>query len=376
MSNAGIHSKDIALKKQSLHDETKGLDMKNIQLAELGLIDPPPDEAWSKNDKPAPLELPPKRKFDLPEGCKAHGDEPLQIRYITDMDWAAFTLNLLTAVILFCLMFFVISFKTHNPVARVGIPLSVIWVAVICLYGHLWTTVKGLQAKLYLDYVVRELIIYPKGFHWTSWFSRDQGIAIDFQKHEVINTNGTDEPKMDATTQDGYQTAAEVTIIYNWREDGLNRSLKFKEPEEIRVAIREWVEARWSDIAGCNSYETLLYYKAEVKAWIDNLLGGDEHLSPLEEKTGTEIKLIMGNFSLTGESQKTFDAKARLGLIREETKKLVDDCDVKPNVAFEGTQVALDLIEKTVNIQKYEGIPERVHTFAPGSGFAITGKGK
>jgi len=353
------------------------MNMSNCALAEAGLIDTPPEEAFTKKRK---LVLPPKeRLMEPPPGCESYKEKPLSVRYQNSLDWTALVLNLLTAMILSCVMFFSISYKTHNPMFRVALPLTIVFVVATCIFKRLWVSVDGLQAKFYLDCIFRELIIYGQGFNFTTWFSKDQGREIDYQKHVKVGEDG-DKGKtksFEGKTLDGYDTAVQMTVTTNLLDtpEAVCHSLKYKSIEEINTAISAWIEARWSDITGLNHYEVILENKSEVIAWLENLLGGDSYRSSLEVNTGSVVTLRAGNIGLTGESQKTYEAKTRLELIEEQTAKL-RALGITPDAALEGAQIALKLIDKTVNEQKYSGIPDGVHTFAPGGAFAVTGKGK
>lgn len=335
------------------------------------------------NNNPPPPELvfPKDRKFKAPKGCTAYEEPALTLRYVTDKDWTAFTFNLLSATFAFVLIHILFRIKSTNPMLTIAIPLASIWIAIVYFHNHLWVNVDGLQAKIYVDmFFSKKMIVYLQGGHFTAWSSKDQTNDVDFQKHETIETDGTKEKTLNFQTQDGYQLAANVTIVYNRRAgiEAMSKSLKFKRTEEIRTLIKAWVQAKLSDLGGCNSYETIIYYKPSVTAWAANLFGGEGQISLLEQKTGTNVlNPVVNNLDLDEESKKTFNAKARLSVMREETKLLHDDCGVTSDEAFIGTQVALNLVQRVVSTQEYKGIPEGVTTFAPGNaGIAIGGGSK
>jgi hypothetical protein len=312
-------------------------------------------------------------------------DTPLPVRYVKDIDLLALLFNVASLVFVFTSLYFaivgiyIIKGIPAQPIISIALPSAVVWILLVVFHRRLGTSVQARKGKAYLDLLFRNsIIVYLQGFHFTSWTSAEQPDEIDFQKHEVIEMKTDDGSELRFQSADGYEMVIEVTIFFNRLEgpEYLGRSLKYqlKEVKELAAAA---VVSRIGDLVGSNSYQALLSNKAQAANFVAMSFGGEGVLSDFEKGIGYTLRNpILKSINTAAESTVTRNALAKLDVMKDKTKELVNDCKVTPDEAFRGTQVALGMIDQTVNTQEYKGIPAGVRTFAPGNaGIAIGNRG-
>jgi len=325
-------------------------------------------------DPPADLVKPSLEKPEPP----ATWDTPLLIRYVNHIDMEALCFNLVSVLACFAVFILAVGQLTANRAAVFAIPASLCWILIVILRIHLWTSVDARKAGVWLDYLnSKRLVIYTQGFHFTPWTSREQVDEIDFQKHEAISMKKTEKTEIRFETNDGYEMAAEVVIFYNLRDgaDAMSRALKY-EDDEIKAFIKAVVIERLTDLGGCNSYESLLYYKAEAARWLAMTFEGESKLSQFEIGLGIALRNpILESLDLTDESKKTFGVRAKIEVITDGIKSLKREAGLSADEANLAAQAAEGIL--TRNVQTYQGIPQGAKVVALGDhGIAIAAKGR
>lgn len=327
-----------------------------------------------KAPPPKPV-YPEPKEFPIPDGCFDYIDKPLKVRYVVGMDLLALVANIITAVSIFGLVSFVIGRKTSNPMATVAIPLALVWVLVVIFRNRLWTRVDARKAHVFLNNLSRNIIVYPQGFHFTSWFSTKEPDEVDFQKHEIISAERKNGEEIRFPSKDGYGMFAEINILFKRRDgqEGLSRSLKFP-LSDIKTWLKAVVVKQFSDVGGHNSYETLLYYKAEIAAWAAKIFGGDDKVSPFEIELGISVKdPVVKNLDLDDESRRIFSTKAKVGVIADGIREF-RGLDVNPDEAAIMAQVAQGAATRVIHT--YQGVPQGARVVALGdAGIAISDRG-
>ncbi len=292
----------------------------------------------------------------------------------------ALSFNIGSVLFCFAVIMLAIRMFTTNPVFVWSVSASVCWVLIVILRTRLWGFADARQASVYLDYLRSgRITVYTQGFYFTPWTSRKQVDQIDFQKHEIISLKKEDGTMVRFQTNDGYEMAAEITIFYNLRdgEEALSRSLKF-EDGEIKSLTKAAVVSRLTDLGGCNSYESLLYYKSEAAKWLANTFGGESTLSLFEKGLGISLRNpILDSLDLTEESKKTFGVKAKIEVINDGIKSLKrrSGAGLSSDEASLAAQAAEGNLTRIVHT--YQGVPQGAKVVALGDqGIAIAAKGK
>ncbi|MCX6715888.1 MAG: hypothetical protein NT077_02590, partial [Candidatus Taylorbacteria bacterium] len=180
----------------------------------------------------------------------------------------------------------------------------------------------------------------------------------------------------------GFDIELDLLSMFARRDspEALARSLKYTLPE-LKDLIWANIKMNLTNLGGQNSYQSLLYYKADAIAWIANIFAGDGRLSLFEQQTGTTITSPLAtNMGLTDETQKIFATGARIEVIVKGTDALVKAIgggNPTPAARMEAARIAQAAEgAATRTIHTYEGIPEGATTVALGdSGIAIAAKG-
>ena len=339
-------------------------------------------------NKPLPpeLEKPPKRRVLPPRpGSKPNPDKSIGVRIVTDYELDALLFNIATMVVMFVTLSIGLRNIKPNPsldgFLANTIPLIAIWIFFFFTVKKWGTNVDSREAKVYLNYLrPRLMIAYLQGFHFTTWCSKIQEDPISFQKDQKIAAKKANNTEIKIRSQDGYDMYVDIYFLYNRRDtmEGLSKSLRYRDDE-----IREWalavVSERLSDLAGCNSAETLIYYKTKVIRWVGLIFGGERVISDFEDQTGTDINNpVLEVIDLTPEAQKIFSTRSRIAMVNEGIKALREaNPDMHVNEASRTAQAAEGIATREIKTFEAEGL-ENAQTVVLGgdSGFAVTGREK
>ncbi len=335
---------------------------------------------------PPKLKLPPKvKRKQPPAGCRLSPDKPLEVRMVNGIDVDSLLFNILTVVGIFVILSIGLRFIKHDPSVdrflTVTIPLVAVWVFILLNVKKFGANVESRQAKIYLDYLrPGKIIAYLPGFHFTTWCSRIQEGPVSFQKHEKIAAKRASNSEIKFRSQDGYEMYADVTILYNRRDDldALRKSLRYFDDE-----IKDWtlavVSERISSLAGRNSCETLIYHKGKVIEYVGSMFGGEGVISDFEDQVGTDVKNPVAEvFDLTPEAQKIYSTRAKIDVINAGIKALRKaNPDMHVNEASRTAQAAEGIATREIKTFEAEGLGNAQTVVLGGdSGFAVTGKEK
>ncbi len=316
---------------------------------------PPLNLTYTDDDAIPPEEMPP--------GSKPYKLEPLDVDYIIGRDWKSLLTNALWAIVIFLISFLFLVKKVHFSYTWASaVSLCIISTLAALAFERLYTTVESRQGKFFLDLLTGEMKVYGLGFKFTTWHSRHEVEEIEFQKHEVIVASKKDGTEVIFPTQDGkIEMFSEFKLWFQRVEtrDALGNSLNY-EIEEIQDMVLARLARRLSDVGGKHSYESLLYYKADLVKHAGSIFATRKNRSQWEVELGINVTDI--NFTridLTDESRKFVNMRAVGEMVESITKEHSDELDVHPETAYQGALAITGAVPqtRTTNVVKVEGIP-------------------
>lgn len=263
-----------------------------------------------------------------------------------------------------------------NPQLEIVIPLSFVLVITLAFIERLWTKVKGREGAVYLDNLLtRELIVYMKGFHFTSWFFSNESDTQDFKRQEIMEADQEKKTGIVMVTKDGYEVVISLRLMFSLgsRPEDLCKSLRYNR-DDLKNWIWSYTVGSLSDLMGCNDYATLLANKADIATWLANLFCGTGNVSPLEDETGTDIKnpILLG-LNPTEESLKLFEIQARNKAIAEGIEGFIAaGADPKEAAIMAQTSAGT----ATREIRTFQGFPDGATVIALDSGAAAAAANK
>lgn len=315
-------------------------------------------------------------------GSEVVVEQPLPIRYVTsdNKDVVSLAINTISAILLAGTLWLIFSKITRYPVITIGLPLAILWIALVAFHNKLWVSVDEQQAAIYVDqlFYSGELIVYLQGGHFVSWTSKRQAETINFKKNEVSGTPKDRVSTFEFPTNDGLYIVAKVRIFARRRntKEALSRSLRWP-IEELDRKVEALVAKKLSDIGARNTFDVIRTNKPQVAYEVAQMFDGESRTSDFERDTGLIIDdPIILELGLTVESKRIYESRAKINVLKEGVDSLRENnSDMEPTDAVNAVQVASGAASQV--IRTYKGIPPGAKTVALGdSGIAVAGGGK
>lgn len=305
----------------------------------------------------------------------------LDLEYVTGKDWESLLINILSAGILYLVLYLLIIKKTHMPFLALSVPAVIDWLIYVQLEDNLTIDVPARKGRLILDRLTRLKKVYGDGWNFTAWYYRREADDIDFMKHIDVIASVETKTEIIFPCQDGkIELFVELKLQFGRVEtqEALQHSLRY-DLQDIKNMITARITRRLSDMGSLNSWKDLLANKTELIMWVNALFAGENERSLFEIELGIQVKSVNATrVDLTPASREIIEAVTRGDTIVEIAEKIkLKFPKISDDEAMQSAQVIQGAAKRTITTNVVEGknLPPGLTVLSVGEGVPVAVKG-